>query len=82
MTDGLKGTYKASSNVIVLDGKGNGTYNGTAFTYTLKSEGVYSVSDMPGFNNNENTITLKGSDLVVHLSDGGDNEYNATFAKQ
>lgn len=37
---------------------------------------------MPGFNNNENTITLKGSDLVVHLSDGGDNEYNATFAKQ
>lgn len=81
-TDGLKGTYKASSNVIVLDGKGNGTYNGTAFTYTLKSEGVYSVSDMPGFNNNENTITLKGSDLVVHLSDGGDNEYNATFAKQ
>ena len=82
VTDGLKGTYKASSNVIVLDGKGNGTYNGTAFTYTLKSEGVYSVSDMPGFNNNENTITLKGSDLVVHLSDGGDNEYNATFAKQ
>lgn len=81
-TDGLEGTYKASSNVIVLDGKGNGTYNGTAFTYTLKSEGVYSVSDMPGFNNNENTITLKGSDLVVHLSDGGDNEYNATFAKQ
>lgn len=82
VTDGLKGTYKASSNVIVLDGKGNGTYNGTAFTYTLKSEGVYSVSDMPGFNNNENTITLKGSDLVVHLSDGGDNEYNATFVKQ
>lgn len=81
-TDGLEGTYKADSNVIVLDGKGNGTYNGTAFTYTLKSEGVYSVSDMPGFNNNENTITLKGSDLVVHLSDGGDNEYNATFAKQ
>ncbi len=82
VTDGLEGTYKADSNVIVLDGKGNGTYNGTAFTYTLKSEGVYSVSDMPGFNNNENTITLKGSDLVVHLSDGGDNEYNATFAKQ
>ena len=82
VTDGLKGTYKASSNVIVLDGKGSGTYNGMAFTYKLKSEGVYSVSDMPGFNNNENTITLKGSDLVVHLSDGGDNEYNATFAKQ
>lgn len=81
-TDGLEGTYKADSNVIVLDGKGSGTYNGTAFTYTLKSEGVYSVSDMPGFNNNENTITLKGSDLVVHLSDGGDNEYNATFVKQ
>lgn len=81
-TDGLEGTYKAGSNVIVLDGKGNGTYNGTAFTYTLKSEGVYSVSDMSGFDNNENTITLKGSDLVVHLSDGGDNEYNATFVKQ
>lgn len=33
-TDGLEGTYKSGSNVIVLDGKGNGTLNGVAFTYS------------------------------------------------
>ena len=33
-TDGLEGTYKSGSNVIVLDGKGNGTLNGDAFTYS------------------------------------------------
>lgn len=39
-TDGLEGTYKSGSNVIVLDGKGNGTYNnGTEFTFTYSGTG-------------------------------------------
>ena len=84
--DGLQGTYKAGSNVIVLNGDGTGTYNnGTefSFTYTLKSNGVYSVSAFGDFNGDGNTFTVTTSGIDVHLDDSyGENTYNATFVKQ
>ena len=85
--DGLQGTYKAGSNVIVLNGDGTGTYNDGiteySFTYTLKSNGVYSVSAFGAFNGDKNTITVTTSGIDVHLDDSyGENTYNATFTKQ
>ncbi len=84
--DGLQGTYKAGSNVIVLKGDGTGTYNnGTeySFTYTLKSDGVYSVSTIGAFDSDGNTFTVTASGIDVHLDDSyGENPYNATFTKQ
>lgn len=82
-TDGLEGTYKADSNVIVLDGKGNGTYNGTAFTYTLKSGSVYSISNFSSFDCGNNTMTVVDGGLKVYISDSYQEEFlNATFTKQ
>lgn len=85
-TDGLEGTYKAGSNVITLDGKGNGTFdNGTKFTFTYSGTGnVKNVSDFGAFDDGENTFTVNADgSLQVHLSGGyGDNVYNAKFVKQ
>lgn len=85
-TDGLEGTYKAGSNVITLDGKGNGTFdNGTKFTFTYSGTGnVKNVSDFGAFDDSENTFTVNADgSLQVHLSGGyGDNVYNAKFVKQ
>ena len=82
-TDGLEGTYKAGSNVLTLDGKGNGTYNGTAFTYTGAGN-TKQVSDFGAFTDGENTFTINDDgSLQLHLSgDYGDNVYNAKFVKQ
>ncbi len=82
-TDGLEGTYKAGSNVLTLDGKGNGTYNGTAFTYTGAGNNK-KVSDFGVFTDGENAFTVNDDgSLQLHLSgDYGDNVYNAKFVKQ
>ena len=82
-TDGLEGTYKAGSNVLTLDGKGNGTYNGTAFTYTGAGN-TKKVSDFGVFTDGENAFTVNDDgSLQLHLSgDYGDNVYNAKFVKQ
>lgn len=84
--DGLQGTYKAGSNVIVLNGDGTGTYNnGTeySFTYTLNSGSKYDVSNFAGYDDDENTITITATGLTVHFSGCyGDDQYNATFVKQ
>lgn len=82
-TDGLEGTYKAGSNVLTLDGKGNGTYNGTAFTYTGAGN-TKKVSDFGVFTDGENAFTINDDgSLQLHLSgDYGDNVYNAKFVKQ
>ena len=81
-TDGLEGTYKAGSNVLTLDGKGNGTYNGTAFTYTGAGN-TKKVSDFGVFTDGENAFTVNDDgSLQLHLSgDYGDNVYNAKFVK-
>ena len=85
--DGLQGTYKAGSNVIVLNGDGTGTYNnGTeyTFTYTLKSGKVYSVSDIGSlFDYGPNTFTVTATGIdIVFIGDYGDNTYKASFVKQ
>lgn len=82
-TDGLEGTYKAGSNVLTLDGKGNGTYNGTVFTYTGAGN-TKNVSDFGAFTDGENAFTIKDDgSLQLHLSgDYGDNVYDAKFVKQ
>lgn len=83
-TDGLEGTYKNGSNIITLDGKGNGTYNnGTEFTFTYSGSGdTKKVSDFAAFNDGENTITITSTGLTVHFSGGsGDDVYNASFTK-
>lgn len=84
-TDGLEGTYKNGSNIITLDGKGNGTYNnGTEFTFTYSGSGdTKKVSDFAAFTDGENTITITATGLDVHfVGDFGDNVYNASFTKQ
>lgn len=84
-TDGLEGTYKNGSNIITLDGKGNGTYNnGTEFTFTYSGSGdTKKVSDFAAFNDGENTITITSTGLTVHFSGGsGDDVYNASFTKE
>lgn len=85
-TDGLEGTYKAGSNVITLDGKGNGTFdNGTKVDFTYSGTGnVKNVSDFGAFDDGENTFTVNADGSIqVHLSgDYGDNVYNAKFVKQ
>lgn len=85
--DGLQGTYKEGSNVIVLNGDGTGTYNnGTeyTFTYTLKSGKVYSVSDIGSlFDYGPNTFTVTATGIdIVFIGDYGDNTYKASFVKQ
>lgn len=84
-TDGLEGTYKNGSNIITLDGKGNGTYNnGTEFSFTYSGSGdTKKVSDFAAFTDGENTITITATGLDVHfVGDYGDNVYNASFTKQ
>lgn len=84
-TDGLEGTYKNGSNIITLDGKGNGTYNnGTEFTFTYSGSGdTKKVSDFAAFTDGENTITITATGLDVHfVGDFGDNVYNASFTKE
>lgn len=84
-TDGLEGTYKNGSNIITLDGKGNGTYNnGTEFTFAYSGSGdTKKVSDFAAFNDGENTITITSTGLTVHFSGGsGDDVYNASFTKE
>lgn len=84
-TDGLEGTYKNGSNIITLDGKGNGTYNnGTEFTFTYSGSGdTKKVSNFASYDDGKNTITITSTGLTVHFSgSSGDDVYNATFTKQ
>lgn len=83
--DGLEGTYKSGTNVITLDGKGNGTYNnGTEYRFTYTGTGdTKKVSNFAAYNDDENTITVTATGLNVHFSGGsGDDVYNASFTKE
>ena len=80
--DGLEGTYKSGSNVIVLDGKGNGTLNGVAFTYTGTGN-TKKVSAFGAFNGSENTFTVTATGINVSFDDEyNENTFNASFTKQ
>lgn len=81
-TDGLEGTYKSGSNVIVLDGKGNGTLNGVAFTYSGTGS-TKQVSAFGAFSGSANTFTVTATGIDVSFDDEyQENTFKATFTKQ
>lgn len=82
--DGLEGTYKNGTNVITLDGKGNGTYNnGTEYKFTYTGTGdTKKVSNFANYDDGENTITVTATGLNVHFSGNGEDVYNASFTKE
>ena len=81
-TDGLEGTYKSGSNVIVLDGKGNGTLNGVAFTYSGTGS-TKQVSAFGAFNGSANTFTVTATGIDVSFDDEyRENTFKASFTKE
>lgn len=81
-TDGLEGTYKSGSNVIVLDGKGNGTLNGVAFTYTGTGS-TKQVSAFGAFSGSANTFTVTATGIDVSFDDEyQENTFKASFTKE
>lgn len=81
-TDGLEGTYKSGSNVIVLDGKGNGTLNGVAFTYSGTGS-TKQVSAFGAFNGSANTFTVTATGIDVSFDDEyQENTFKASFTKE
>lgn len=81
-TDGLEGTYKSGSNVIVLDGKGNGTLNGVAFTYSGTGS-TKQVSAFGAFSGSANTFTVTATGIDVSFDDEyQENTFKASFTKQ
>lgn len=81
-TDGLEGTYKSDSNVIVLDGKGNGTLNGNAFTYSGTGS-TKQVSAFGAFNGSANTFTVTATGIDVSFDDEyQENAFKASFTKE
>lgn len=81
-TDGLEGTYKSGSNVIVLDGKGNGTLNGVAFTYSGTGS-TKQVSAFGAFSGSANTFTVTATGIDVSFDDEyQENAFKASFTKE
>ena len=81
-TDGLEGTYKSGSNVITLDGKGNGTLNGNAFTYSGTGS-TKQVSAFGAFSGSANTFTVTATGIDVSFDDEyQENTFKASFTKQ
>lgn len=81
-TDGLEGTYKSGSNVIVLDGKGNGTLNGVAFTYSGTGS-TKQVSAFGVFSGSANTFTVTATGIDVSFDDEYlENTFKASFTKE
>lgn len=81
-TDGLEGTYKSGSNVIVLDGKGNGTLNGAAFTYSGTGS-TKQVSAFGAFSGSANTFTVTATGIDVSFDDEyNENTFKASFTKE
>lgn len=81
-TDGLEGTYKSGSNVIVLDGKGNGTLNGVAFTYSGTGS-TKQVSAFGAYGGSANTFTVTATGIDVSFDDEYyENTFKASFTKE
>lgn len=81
-TDGLEGTYKSGSNVIVLDGKGNGTLNGVAFMYSGTGS-TKQVSAFGAFSGSANTFTVTATGIDVSFDDEyQENTFKASFTKE
>lgn len=81
-TDGLEGTYKSGTNVIILDGNGNGTLNGLAFTYSGTGS-TKQVSAFGAYGGSENTFTVTATGIDVSFDDEyQENTFKASFTKQ
>lgn len=81
-TDGLEGTYKSGTNVIILDGNGNGTLNGLAFTYSGTGS-TKQVSAFGAYGGSENTFTVTATGIDVSFDDEyQENTFKASFTKE
>lgn len=81
-TDGLEGTYKSGTNVIILDGNGNGTLNGVAFTYSGTGS-TKQVSAFGEFSGSANTFTVTATGIDVSFDDEyQENTFKASFTKE
>lgn len=84
--DGVEGTYKKGSDVIVLDGQGNGTYTTGGktynFTYTVSGSTI-NVSNFYLYDDNENTFTVTSTGITVKCSgDYGNYSLEGDFTKE
>lgn len=84
--DGVEGTYKKGSDVIVLDGQGNGTYTTGGktynFTYTVSGSTI-NVSNFYLYDDDENTFTVTSTGITVKCSgDYGNYSLKGDFAKE
>lgn len=84
--DGVEGTYKKGSDVIVLDGQGNGTYTTGGktynFTYTVSGSTI-NVSNFYLYDDDENTFTVTSTGITVKCSgDYGNYSLEGDFAKE
>lgn len=83
--DGVEGTYKKGSDVIVLDGQGNGTYTTGGrtynFTYTVSGSTI-NVSNFYLYDDDENTFTVTSTGITVKCSgDFGNYSLEGDFTK-
>lgn len=84
--DGVEGTYKKGSDVIVLDGQGNGTYTTGGktynFTYTVSGSTI-NVSNFYRYDDDKNTFTVTSTGITVKCSgDYGNYSLEGDFTKE
>lgn len=84
--DGVEGTYKKGSDVIVLDGQGNGTYTTGGrtynFTYTVSGSTI-NVSNFYLYDDDENTFTVTSTGITVKCSgDFGNYSLEGDFTEE
>lgn len=83
--DAFAGTWNGtniSSNVLIFDGNGSGSFNGTAFTYEIVGN-VANISAFGAFDGDTNTATITDGTISVSFDDSyGENAYSDTFTKQ
>lgn len=84
--DGVEGTYKKGSDVIVLDGQGNGTYTtgGRTYNFTYSVSGsTINVSNFYRYDDDENTFTVTSTGITVKCSgDYGNYSLEGDFTKE
>lgn len=74
--DGWQGIYANSTNELVINGDGTGTYNKTAISYTIESDSL--KFELSG---TSHTATKTSDGFNVHFYDGGDIDYTLLFKK-
>lgn len=84
--DGVEGTYKKGSDVIVLDGQGNGTYTTGGRTYNFNysvSGSTINVSNFYRYDDDKNTFTVTSTGITVKCSgDYGNYSLEGDFTKE